>query len=440
MHYRPIKALARSALSDASNCLARRVSAFLAMKQPPCAWSRRSRRVADCLAVATAAALPWSTSATGILIALWAVAFVPTIEWADLEPDYMGLSATFPFVLFLLAVAGMAWADVAMTESVKAVASFSKLLVMVVLMAQFRRTRSTQLIFATFLVSCMVLLVVSFAVTVWPISARSELFRGIPVKDYIIQSLEFIACAAVLLPLAIARFQASRWATSAGIAILACAFFANVFFIITSRTTMVILPALMLTYGAWRFGWKGLFGAVAAGLVLASILWVISPYSRERAMHLIKEVEMYEANQSITSAGERIVYWTKSLNIIGQAPILGHGTGSIAESFRRAAVGQLGIRAEVTSNPHNQTFAIAIQLGVVGAVILWAMWICHFILFFQRRSLYAWIGLVVVVQNVVGSLFNSFLFDFTEGWIYVFGVSAAAAMSRGEKSFGANSK
>ena len=40
----------------------------------------------------------------------------------------------------------------------------------------------------------------------------------------------------------------------------------------------------------------------------------------------------------------------------------------------------------------------------------------------------AWIGLVIVTQNVVGSLFNSFLFDFTEGWLYVVGFGVAAGM------------
>jgi hypothetical protein len=35
---------------------------------------------------------------------------------------------------------------------------------------------------------------------------------------------------------------------------------------------------------------------------------------------------------------------------------------------------------------------------------------------------------VIVTQNVVGSLFNSFLFDFTEGWIYVVGFGVAAGM------------
>ncbi len=41
-------------------------------------------------------------------------------------------------------------------------------------------------------------------------------------------------------------------------------------------------------------------------------------------------------------------------------------------------------------------------------------------------ALVAWFGLVVVVQNIIGSLFNSHLFDFTQGWAYVFGVGVAA--------------
>jgi len=92
-------------------------------------------------------------------------------------------------------------------------------------------------------------------------------------------------------------------------------------------------------------------------------------------------------------------------------------------------VGQTGARGEVASNPHNQTFAVAIQLGLLGAAVLWAMWIAHFLLF-RGAGLTAWIGLVIVTQNVVGSLFNSFLFDFTEGWIYVVGFGVAAGMLR----------
>ena len=50
------------------------------------------------------------------------------------------------------------------------------------------------------------------------------------------------------------------------------------------------------------------------------------------------------------------------------------------------------------------------------------------LLLFRGEGLAAWIGLMVVVQNVFTSLFNSHLFDFHEGWMYVLGVGVAGGM------------
>jgi hypothetical protein len=52
------------------------------------------------------------------------------------------------------------------------------------------------------------------------------------------------------------------------------------------------------------------------------------------------------------------------------------------------------------------------------------MWLSHLALF-RATGLAGWFGLVVVIQNVVGSQFNSHLFDFTHGWAYVVGVGIA---------------
>jgi hypothetical protein len=49
-------------------------------------------------------------------------------------------------------------------------------------------------------------------------------------------------------------------------------------------------------------------------------------------------------------------------------------------------------------------------------------------LLFGGDSQVAWIGFLVVVQNFATSLFNSHLFDFNEGWIYVLGVGIAGGM------------
>ena len=63
--------------------------------------------------------------------------------------------------------------------------------------------------------------------------------------------------------------------------------------------------------------------------------------------------------------------------------------------------------------------------GLLGFLVLFAMWFCHARLFLTHGGLSAWIGAVVVIQNITSSLFNSHLFDFAEGWLYVVGVGVA---------------
>jgi hypothetical protein len=86
----------------------------------------------------------------------------------------------------------------------------------------------------------------------------------------------------------------------------------------------------------------------------------------------------------------------------------------------------------VIGNPHNQTLNVAIQWGTLGIVVLYAMWLLHLLLF-RGEGLVAWIGLLVVVQNIFTSLFNSHIFDFHEGWMYVLGVGVAGGMVLGKK-------
>src|SRR5262249_12542163 len=85
-----------------------------------------------------------------------------------------------------------------------------------------------------------------------------------------------------------------------------------------------------------------------------------------------------------------------------------------------------------TVNPHNQTFAVAIQLGLLGAVALWAMWIAHLALF-TGRSVVAWLGLVAVVEHILSSTVHSHLFDFNNGWLYVFAVGVLGGMMLRER-------
>src|SRR5580765_1426976 len=84
--------------------------------------------LADGLIVAVAVSLPWSTSATAILVVIWLFALIPTIRWTDIRREVTGPAGGLPVLLVALGLAGMLWADVTLVERWKGFESFLKLL------------------------------------------------------------------------------------------------------------------------------------------------------------------------------------------------------------------------------------------------------------------------------------------------------------------------
>jgi O-antigen ligase len=158
--------------------------------------------------------------------------------------------------------------------------------------------------------------------------------------------------------------------------------------------------------------------------VLTTAAWPSATFLRTRVISFFEEIRSYQPSANPTPAGQRLTYWTKAVGFLQEAPLFGHGTGSIRAQFQRSVAGQTGMAAEIPNNPHNQTLAVGLQIGLVGIAALLAMWIAHLALF-RLESFAAWVGLIVVTQNIIGSLFNSHLFDFTHGWGYVVGVGIA---------------
>jgi O-antigen ligase len=201
--------------------------------------------------------------------------------------------------------------------------------------------------------------------------------------------------------------------------LVAAAFIGNLLYVETARTTLVVIVVLLVVLGFRKFGWAGMLGAAAIAAVLSVLVWNSSSYLRERVMHAVEDVQIYETGKA-TTVGLRLGYWRTSLADIAEAPVLGHGTGSIPELFRRSVTAETDPQS-VTTNPHNQLLAVMLELGLCGGIVLVAMWTAHVVLF-REPSLTSWFGLVIVLQNIAACLFNSHLFDFTQGWLYVVGV------------------
>jgi O-antigen ligase len=396
----------------------------------------RLARAADGLAVAVVASMPWSTSATSALIVLWLVAVVPTLDWPAVRRELWTPAGGLPVLFWLLGVIGMLWADVPLRERLGGLDSFHRFLVVPLLLAQFRRSGNGRWVVIGFLASCTVLLVASYIHAVWrtwhPGPLPAIFIPGIPVKDYILQSGEFQICTFGLAFAAAEAWRSGRPRLACALALLACAFLVNIVYVVTGRTIVVVMPVLLALFGLRLFGWRGFLGVVIAGCLVAATAWISSPYLRARVLAVGQEIHLYETENADTSSGERLEMWKKSLRFVAAAPVFGHGTGSIEQQFR-ASAGESGMSAIMSNNPHQQTLTVAIQLGLVGVAVMFAMWVAHLALF-RGGGLIAWTGLVVVVQNVVSSLFNSHLFDFNQGWLYVFGVGVLGGTVLGMRS------
>ena len=110
--------------------------------------------LADGLIVAVAVSLPWSTSATAILVVIWLFALIPTIRWTDIRREVTGPAGGLPVLLVALGLAGMLWADVPLLERWRGFESFLKLLVIPLLFVQYRRSNHGEWVFCGYLASC----------------------------------------------------------------------------------------------------------------------------------------------------------------------------------------------------------------------------------------------------------------------------------------------
>ncbi|MGB3271430.1 MAG: O-antigen ligase family protein [Xanthobacteraceae bacterium] len=390
-------------------------------------------KTADVFAILTVATLPWSTSLPSICAAIWILVLLPAIEWRDFLRLLRDPACWLPVALFALAVVGMLWSIAPWNERLHGVNPVGKLLMLPLIIYHFRQSPRGPWVFGTFLVSCTLLMLLSWLSAYdfrFVIKAEGAI-PGVPVKNSIAQSQDFVLCVAGLAWLLLAMLRRRRLWLALLFAVVALGFVLNMMFVVVARTALITLPVLLGVLFLLYLKPRALLLAAVATVAAVALLWATSPNFRSQLTRIASEAAEYRTSETVTSAGLRLEYWRKSLRFFAEAPLIGHGTGATRTLFVGAAEGQSGIRAEVIGNPHNQTLYVAVQWGTLGVVLLWLMWLRHLLLFRgppPGQELAAWIGLAVVLQNIASSLFNSHLFDFHEGWMYIIGVGIAGGM------------
>jgi O-antigen ligase len=390
----------------------------------------------DLLAILIAILLPWSTSGVGIAVALWLVALIPTIEPRALWRSLGRPASWLPILFFALALAGTLWSDGSWTERQHALTPAAKFLVLPFLIYHFGRTERGLKVFIAFLISCVALAIVSCIAAIDPEFSAKLYFShgpylpvsGIFVKNYIDQGQEFSLCAVALAYPVVTSLREGRTKRALLLAAVALGLVANMMFVVISRTALVTMPVLLVIFLLLHVRPRIALAAIGAMALLAVVTWYGSANLRATVGKFFVDYSESTVENNETGMGSRLIYWEKSLKFFAAAPFAGHGTGSTRAAFERASVGEIGARGRVVDDPHNQTFNVAIQWGAIGVVVLYAMWLAHFLLF-RGEGLVNWIGMLVVIQNVLTSTLNSHLFDFAEGWLYVLGVGIAGGMT-----------
>jgi O-antigen ligase len=191
----------------------------------------------------------------------------------------------------------------------------------------------------------------------------------------------------------------------------------NVYFFVAGRTAYLTLLAnlvvvcIVLLHGRYRW-----MVGIAVGVVVALAL-AMSGSVRERFDAVIDEVESHQSTGAKTSAGQRLEFGRRSLELISAKPILGWGTGSYAREYCRVATSVDWCRIGAY-NPHNQFLFFGVQLGALG-VLVYLAWLASAAFCLRRAAApERALGFAVLTTLLIHSLLDSPLYIVTEGAWY----------------------
>lgn len=137
---------------------------------------------------------------------------------------------------------------------------------------------------------------------------------------------------------------------------------------------------------------------------------------RDRILSVKSEVTAYSGNTvTESSSGVRLYYWHISLIAAREKPVLGHGSGSWNQEYRRLGSDKANPLTLTISDPHQLFLLWAVEGGLIGVGLLCAtlgyMLICSRSLALQdARTLQA-----IVAALIVSGMFNSMIFGIGMG-------------------------
>lgn len=139
----------------------------------------------------------------------------------------------------------------------------------------------------------------------------------------------------------------------------------------------------------------------------------------QRCMAVADSADLQTLGQGCySSIGLRVLFLKDSLAQIGDAWLFGHGLGNLQVVTIDYDWYQQAFRFGQANNPHNEYLLQGIQLGLVGVILVIALFVVAFYqaMHLNRNRRYLYAG--IVLMYALGCLFNSFLLDPLQGMLF----------------------
>lgn len=202
----------------------------------------------------------------------------------------------------------------------------------------------------------------------------------------------------------------------------------------TGQLLLLLLWPLFF-YQAWR--WKGL---AWGNLGLLAVLFLALTTPSQFAVKWQETVRQFYKHKNVqnekkvdrTTVGTRLDLFDESIILIKQRPLLGWGTGSFKKIYTEQAN---VVHEDALNNPHNQYLNVLIQQGGVGLLALLGLFAVLFRLSLILPALESSILQGLVLAMGLGCIGNSWITDFTSGYLFVWlvGVTVGALIIRKQK-------
>lgn len=382
--------------------------------------------------------IPYSTALVNFFSALCLVCWLFSgFVRDDVKKLFRSFAGKMLIAFLAIALLSIVWSEAPQNYILEGLAKLRKLLLVAVvwmLLARLERFQKLTLfsLFLSFSLLNLVCVGIYFGLPGFPEMTPGQ--GAIFMKSHIAQGYFLSLLACICAGMVILGVE---WKTKLTGLIFLVLSLTVTFFMTNGRTGYACLACvlLVLPFAAPGTMKKKLLWLAVAGALIATTI-VSSDRFEKRWNDAVLDVQELESGNRSTSIGYRLTAWKSSIEMVESSPLLGVGIGGWGVKFCQMQTDGVEEfdqcnRVIKIGNPHSDYFNWLAQFGILG----FCLWMAFLFAVVKRAaqfsSEYRVFLLAGLASYMVGALFNSFIWDISEGTLSALMFGWILAISQG---------